>query len=117
MIPSYTVPLTAEARWELFGAWCELNPALLRSIERHAVDMWRAGHKRISAKYLVEWARYEVPIESKGIPFVDNSGKVRFYRICNTDTPALGRWLKMRHPDMPVYTKPSVLDDDAPCTS
>lgn len=113
MIPSYDLPLSAESRWELFYAWCAENAKLLDCIENHAIDMWKAGHKRISTQYLVEWARYEMHMESKGVPFIDNNGKVRFYRINNTDCAALGRLLKERHPDMPIELRKSILDGAA----
>lgn len=109
----YQCPLSVTDRRELFALWCERNPTLLALIEAKAVRLASAGHKRISTKYLVEWARYELYVEAVPVPFEDEHGRTHTYSINNSDTAALARWLLERHPDMPIDRRRSVLDEVA----
>lgn len=108
---SYQMPLSPYDRHELFVEWRRRNPELLEAIETHAIEMWNAGCPRISSKYLIEWARYETRIQSVGVPFRDSEGKLHCYRVCNSDTPALARWLKARHPKMPIFMHKAAIDE------
>lgn len=110
----YQCPLSVTDRRELFALWCERNAMLLAIIETKALQLAADGHKRISTKYLVEWARYELPhIKAEPIPFEDEYGRTHSYSINNSDTAALGRWLLERHPDLPIDCRKSVLDEVA----
>ena len=114
----YEYPLSPDARWQLFRLWCDANPVMLGEMEQKAVSLEKAGHKHISAQYLMEWARYELPYKSVPIPYRDGEGKMRSFRINNNDAAALGRWLVMRHPELPIELRKSALDERAqPCTS
>ena len=101
----YGDPLTHEDREDLFRQWRELNLQLWHAIERHALWLYEKGHKRISTKYLVEWARYEYPIKAKGVPFTDHNGKSHVYCINNNDTALMGRLLLELHPELPIETR------------
>lgn len=107
----YPRTLRAQDRRMLFERWCRLNPALLGEMEHTALDLARRG-KRVSAKYLIEKARYEGACRPVGVPFYDEDGELRKYGVNNSDAPLITRWLLERHPDMDVERRKSMFDDD-----
>lgn len=109
----YRCPLSVRDRRELFALWCERNPELLSRIEQKALQLAAMGHRRISVQYLVEWARYELPIRAVAVPYEDERGNIRRYGVNNTDVAALARWLLDRHPELPIECRRSVLDEVA----
>lgn len=109
----YRCPLSVADRRSLFAEWCKRNPEMLEAMEQKALALAYAGHRRISVQYIVEWARYELPIKAIAVPYEDTEGKLRHYGINNTDCAALGRLLKERHPDMPIELRKSILDGAA----
>lgn len=102
---TYEFPLGTQDREELFRQWRELNPGLWEDIVSHALWLRERGHRRISTKYLVEWARYEHPARAVGVPFVDQNGVGHVYRINNNDTALMGRLLLKLYPDLPIETR------------
>lgn len=102
---TYDNPLTQDDRLDLFRQWRELNPQLWYAMERHAMWLYEKGHRRISTKYLIEWARYELSIKAKGVPFTDRYGKEHVYGINNNDTALMGRLLLELHPELPIETR------------
>lgn len=116
MTPSekrYSYPLSVQDRRELFADWCHLNETLLQAIETKALRLAALGHRRISTQYLVEWARYELPIKSQPVPYYDADGIARYYGINNSDCAALGRYLRKKYPDLPIECRRSILDEVA----
>lgn len=109
----YQYPLSIADRRALFSEWCDRNGDLLVAIEEKALSLADAGHRRISTQYLIEWARYELPIKAEPVPYEDADGNVRRYGINNSDCAALGRWLLERHPELPIECRRSVLDEVA----
>ena len=107
----YRCPLSVTDRRALFAEWCELNGELLSRIEQKALALAAMGHRRISVQYLVEWARYELPIRAVAVPYEDTDGNIRRYGVNNSDCVALGRWLLERHPELPIECRRSVLDE------
>lgn len=107
----YRCPLSVTDRRTLFAEWCEANPALLSRIEQKALQLAAMGHRRISVQYLVEWARYELPVKAVAVPYEDERGNIRRYGINNTDVAALARWLLDHHPELPIECRRSVLDE------
>lgn len=107
----YRCPLSVTDRRTLFAEWCVLNPEMLARIEQKALQLAAMGHRRISAQYLVEWARYELPIRAVPVPYEDEDGNIRRYGVNNSDCAALGRWLLDRHPELPIERRRSVLDE------
>ena len=97
----YPLPLTPEDREDLFNDWVEANPEALAEIESAALAICWSG-RRVSTRYLVERQRYEGTAKLTPIPFRDVHGNVHMYAINNNDTPALGRLLKARHPEMRI---------------
>jgi len=106
----YRYPLSVRDRQALFAEWCERNPELLSRIEQKALQLAAMGHRRISVQYLVEWARYEVPVKAVAVPYEDTDGRLRRFGINNTDVAALARWLLDHHPELPIERRRSVLD-------
>lgn len=109
----YRCPLSVADRRDLFAEWCKRNSEMLEAMEQKALALAYAGHRRISVQYIVEWARYELPIKAIAVPYEDTEGKLRHYGINNTDVAALGRWLLTRHPDLPIELRRSKLDGAA----
>ncbi|MCH3943034.1 MAG: hypothetical protein LKE37_05025 [Atopobiaceae bacterium] len=107
---SYPYPLRVQDRRALFDEWCSKNPDALREIESHAMAIEGLG-RRVSAKWLIEFQRYEGRATLHGVPFCDMQGMGRCYAINNTDTPLLARWLKARHPQMRIDTRRSMYDE------
>lgn len=107
----YRCPLSVRDRRELFAEWCERNPRMLAAIEAKALGLAAAGHRRISTQYLVEWARYELPIKAEPVPFEDEDGNLRRYGVNNSDCAALARWLLEQHPELPIECRRSALDE------
>lgn len=106
---SYPLPLRAKDRETLFVQWCRVNADALREMDEHAVAMQARG-RRVSAKWLVEWERYEGEAKLRGIPFTDQHGSTHVYAINNSDTPLIARWLRERHPSMRIETRRSMFD-------
>ena len=69
----YRCPLSVTDRRTLFAEWCELNGEMLSRIEQKALALAAMGHRRISTQYLVEWARYELPIRAVAVPYEDEA--------------------------------------------
>lgn len=111
MARRYQRPLSAADRAELFAEWMQANSEAVAAIEEHALALADAGHKRVSAKYLAEWARYELAMALVPVPYVDMAGNAHAYGINNNDTAALARWLKSRHPWLPIELRRSALDE------
>ena len=107
----YRCPLSVADRRSLFAEWCKRNPEMLEAIEQKALALAYAGHRRISVQYIVEWARYELPIRAVAVPYDDERGNIRRYGINNTDVAALARWLLDHHPELPIECRRSVLDE------
>lgn len=107
----YRCPLSVTDRRTLFAEWCEANPELLSRIEQKALQLAAMGHRRISVQYIVEWARYELPVRAVPVPYEDERGNIRRYGINNTDVAALARWLLDHHPELPIECRRSVLDE------
>lgn len=109
-----TLPLKAEDHMQLFEEWARNNPDAMHEIELAALAIDARG-MRVSAKYLIERQRYEGHAKLNPVKFFDDSGKPHTYGICNTITPALGRWLLKRHPHMKVVTMHSLFDELEDC--
>ena len=107
----YRCPLSVTDRRTLFAEWCELNGEMLSRIEQKALQLAAMGHRRISVQYLVEWARYELPVRAVAVPYEDERGNIRRYGVNNTDVAALARWLLDHHPELPIECRRSVLDE------
>ena len=102
---TYSYPLTDEDRKDLFRQWREANPDLWEAIVRHANWLYKKGHKRISAKYLAEFARYELHYKTVGVPFVDRNGKRHVYGFNNSDTATMARYLLELYPWLPIEVR------------
>lgn len=103
-------PLGKQDMWELFDEWCEANTEALEAIEIKALELDRRFNY-VGAKYLLEWLRNERPdIKIVRIPYIDQYGTLRNYRLNNTFTPALGRYLVDKYPEMHIELKPSRWD-------
>lgn len=98
-------PLSNEDRRELFDCWRELNPSAWSYIENTALDLYRRGHKRVSAKFLIEACRYLWPHKTVGVSYFDQNGKKRKFNIDNNITSVLGRVLLELHPELPIETR------------
>ena len=104
-------PLRAADAEFLFERWVEANPAAMRALEGHARYIGLKGMP-VSTKYLVEWLRYETPIKVAPIPFEDRMGNRHEFRVNNTHTPLLGRYLKRRNPELRVTMRRSMHDGE-----
>lgn len=105
----YPVPLSARDREELFAQWCKSNPGALHEMEQHAILMDFEG-RTVSTKYLVECQRYEGRSSLVAVPFEDTRGKLHNYKINNSDTSLLARWLLKRHPKLRIEVRRSMFD-------
>lgn len=108
---AYPVPLRAEDRKELFREWCGMNPKALREIELTAIAIDARG-LRVSTKYLIEKQRYEGSCPLVGVPFIDGNGTEHVYKINNSDSALMARWLLDRHPGMRVELRKSMFDKE-----
>lgn len=84
----------------LFEAFAEANPGAIRAMEAKAVSLDKRG-LHVSAKYLVEWLRYESGIRINRVRYETPRG-TRSFALNNVITPYLARWLKERHPEMRI---------------
>ena len=103
------LPLRARDRRALFEEWCRLNPRALREIELAARSIDARG-LRVSTKYLIERQRYEGTARLVPVPFVDGAGSEHAYRINNSDSSLLARWLLERNPGMRIELRRSMFD-------
>lgn len=101
LINMYPVPLSESDRQELFEMWCAANEEALAEIEATACKIAARGGK-VSSKYLVEKQRYEGTAPLQSVPFQDVYGNVHDYKVNNTDTPLLARYLKAKYPTMKI---------------
>lgn len=105
------LPLRVADRRALFGEWLEANPRAVREIELTALAIDARG-MRVSTKYLIEKQRYEGTSGLTGVPFVDGEGAEHTYKINNSDSSLLARWLLGRHPGMRIELRESMFDEE-----
>lgn len=111
----YTLPLEAvvkaerEARTpetilDAFTEWVERNPNAMRAMYRKAIDLAYRG-KRVSAKYLVEWLRYDADVSL-------SPNKEADWKVPNEFTPLVARYLVRRNQGLEAHfeMKPSAFD-------
>lgn len=75
---------TGEQIQQAFELWRKANPLVANDILEHARLLMMGGSPRVSSKYLIEWARYELPARISG---VDE------YAINSDFSAPLARWL------------------------
>ena len=102
--------LKAVDQVELFEQWIEKNEAALTEMESVALDICSRGG-RVSARYLIERQRYEGRARINPVKFIDEYGDERSYAFSNNLAPLLARWLKSRHPNIPLVTRKSMFDE------
>lgn len=96
-------------RYLLFMEWVKANPDAIAEMEEHALDLSKRG-LRVSAKYLIEYQRYEGEARMNAIPYIDEDGAEKHYSFNNTDSPYLARYLSTLHPDMDIELRRSKAD-------
>lgn len=106
-----SLPLKVADRRRLFDEWCEKNPKAMREIELTALAIDARG-LRVSTKYLIEKQRYEGTERLVGVPFIDYQGNEHVYKINNSDSALIARWLLDRHPTMRIELRASMFDID-----
>lgn len=89
---------------EDFESWLRDNSYAMQAMYQHALTLAFRG-KRVSAKYLVEWLRYEADIPIQGLPDFE-------YKVSNDFTPLISRYLIKRCDWLKDYVvlKPSDFD-------
>lgn len=88
----YEYPLSPESVIDLWQEWKNKNPRAMDWFFFQAREFYYRG-ARVSAKYLIEKLRYESGL-----------------RIESTLTPFIGRWLKMRIPELDIQLNKSRFD-------
>lgn len=83
----------------------------MREIELTALAIDARG-MRVSTKYLIEKQRYEGTSGLTGVPFLDGEGAEHTYKINNSDSSLLARWLLGRHPGMRIELRESMFDEE-----
>lgn len=104
-------PLSVQDSERLFGVWRDANPSAMRALEGHARYLGVKGMV-VSAKYLVEWLRYETTIKPVPVPFYDHQGRRHEFRFNNNHTALLGRHLKAKYPELRVTMRQSAHDEE-----
>lgn len=105
----YEYPLSPESVIGLWQEWKNKNPLAMHWFYTRARGFYYRG-ARVSAKYLIEKLRYESGLRIESVPFTDNNGVLRTFGISNTLTPFIGRWLKMRIPELDIQLNKSRFD-------
>nr|DAR30298.1 MAG TPA: peptide chain release factor [Caudoviricetes sp.] len=105
----YDYPLSPESVIELWQEWKSKNYRAMDWFYFQAREFYYRG-ARVSAKYLIEKLRYESGLRIESVPFTDNHGVLHTFGISNTLTPFIGRWLKMRIPELDIQINKSRFD-------
>lgn len=105
----YGYPLSPESVIDLWQEWKNKNPIAMDWFYMQAMRFNYRGD-RVSAKYLIEKLRYESGLRIESVPFTDNHGVLHTFGISNTLTPFIGRWLKMRIPELDIQLNKSKFD-------
>ena len=105
----YDYPLSPESVIDLWQEWKNKNTLAMHWFYTQAIGFYYRG-ARVSAKYLIEKLRYESGLRIESVPFTDNNGVLHTFGISNTLTPFIGRWLKMRIPELDIQINKSRFD-------
>lgn len=73
-----------------FHAWLRENWHIWEEFERRAMQMWRSGRKRYSARTIIEVVRWNTDLRE--------SDKRATWKINNTWIPAMARYFMEKHP-------------------
>lgn len=108
-MPSYPMPLGANARRQLFEMWKRRNPRACALLDEYALGM-QEREGRVSVQYVIEKLRHDGGLRLEPVPFQDAYGQVHRYGANNSDRALIGRWLARRHDGMRVMTRRSDFD-------